>query len=133
MYYVILQRNLMDKQNALQLLKQWAIDRGINSQPPNPAAFTVNIVEELAELNEASKKSDWNGMIDAIADIMVFCSSELTQYQLDAEEVLLETHREINSRIGAWSQEYGKWMKDTSPEAKANWYSADYTRLLGKE
>lgn len=39
-----------------------------------------------------------------------------------------ETVKEISSRIGAWDKEKGKWIKDTSEEAKKMWYKADYKK-----
>lgn len=37
-----------------------------------------------------------------------------------------ETIKEISSRTGAYNAEVGKWIKDTSEEAKAKWYTANY-------
>ena len=39
-----------------------------------------------------------------------------------------ETIKEISSRRGAWSEEKGKWIKDTSEEAKKLWYKANYNK-----
>lgn len=39
-----------------------------------------------------------------------------------------ETVKEIASRRGAWSEEKGKWIKDTSEEAKKMWYKANYKK-----
>ena len=39
-----------------------------------------------------------------------------------------ETIKEISSRRGAWSEEKGKWIKDTSKEAQKLWYKADYSK-----
>lgn len=39
-----------------------------------------------------------------------------------------ETIKEISSRIGAWNEEKGKWIKDTSEEAQKLWYKADYSK-----
>lgn len=39
-----------------------------------------------------------------------------------------ETVKEISSRRGAWSEEKGKWIKDTSEEARKMWYKANYKK-----
>ena len=39
-----------------------------------------------------------------------------------------ETLKEIHSRTGAWNDETGKWEKFKTEEAKALWYTADYTK-----
>jgi len=43
--------------------------------------------------------------------------------------VLEEISKEINSRVGEMVE--GKFTKDTSEEAKANWYKADFTKCKG--
>jgi hypothetical protein len=118
---------------TLEKLSQWANIRGIDEQPFDNASFTVNIIEELAELNEAVKDRSVPEVIDAIADIMVFCNSELTKLVTCTDSVLRETHKEINSRVGSWSEEHGKWMKDTSAEARAGWLKANYEPFIKKD
>jgi len=44
-----------------------------------------------------------------------------------------ETLKEIHSRTGAWNEETQKWEKFKTPEAKALWYSADYSKAKTKE
>ena len=39
-----------------------------------------------------------------------------------------ETLKEIGSRAGTYDKTIGKWVKDTSKEAKAKWYKADYDK-----
>lgn len=39
-----------------------------------------------------------------------------------------EVIKEISSRTGAYDESIGKWVKDTSPEAKAKWYKADFSK-----
>lgn len=105
---------------------EWGNERGITTQTHNTAGFIKNIVEELAELIEADKLDDQQGRIDAICDIVVFCVTELPKLHTIPEAALLETFKEINSRTGGWSEEKQKWIKDTSEEAQARWYKANY-------
>ena len=46
----------------------------------------------------------------------------------DFKIAMLETIKEISSRTGSYDENAKKWVKDTSPEAKAKWYKADYER-----
>ena len=45
---------------------------------------------------------------------------------------MMETIKEISSRTGAWDENIGKWVKDTSDEAKSKWYAADYSKAEKK-
>lgn len=47
-------------------------------------------------------------------------------YGYSFELAMDETIKEISSRTGAYDEASKKWIKDTSPEAKAKWYKADY-------
>ena len=62
---------------------------------------------------------------DAYCDIIVFAIGALMKLGYDPELALQETAKEINSRVGTMVD--GKFEKDLSPEAKANWYKADYS------
>lgn len=42
-------------------------------------------------------------------------------------DCLQETIKEISSRTGTWDNSIQKFIKDTSPEAKSNWYQANYS------
>jgi len=114
--------------SIIQKIVEWGANRGIIQQKPDTNGFIANIVEELAELLEANKQDDWQGKVDAINDIMVFCMTELPKYKVDPERSLEETYKEINSRTGAWSDDHQKWMKLKTPEAKALWYTAVYEK-----
>ncbi len=114
--------------SIIQKIIEWGANRGIIQQQPDANGFISNIVEELAELKDATKNNDWSEQVDAINDIMVFCITELPKYGVNAERSLVETYKEINSRTGAWSTELQKWQKYTTPEAKALWYKAQYKK-----
>ena len=114
-------------------LQKWAKERGIDKLPPSPNDYIANIVEELGEFREAHKIGDIHGMIDAIADIVVFSVTEMPKFGYDSNLVMLEVYKEINSRVGAYDPELGKWKKDTSPDAVSNWYKAKFEECLIKE
>ena len=107
-------------------LRAWSISRGIAKQEPNRNAFVANITEELGEYLEAFKKGDEDEVVDAIADIRVFCATELVKMGYNIDKVDEEVLQVIESRTGEWNEEMGKFIKDQSEEAKANWYEPDY-------
>lgn len=109
----------------IKQIVQWGAERNITQQLPDKNSFVKNIVSELGEYIDQDKPYS---EIDAICDIMVFCITELPKHNIDPELALAETFKEINSRTGAWSDKEGKWLKFKTPEAKALWYEADYSK-----
>ena len=114
---------MTDKTIFLQI-KDWSDERLITQQEPDKNGLVAMIVEELGEFIEAE---DTDGRIDALADMVVFCLGEMAKYGYDGDKVMAEVMKEINSRVGAYVPETKKWQKDKSPEAQANWYTADFT------
>jgi predicted HAD superfamily Cof-like phosphohydrolase len=106
-------------------IKQWSDERLITNQTPDRNGFISMIVEELGEFLEAGDNIE--GRIDAMADIIVFAYGEIAKYGYDGDKVMNEVIKEISSRVGAYNPETKKWQKDKSPEAQANWYTADFT------
>ena len=58
--------------------------------------------------------------------ILKYCASVCEQYGFDFQKSMIETIKEISSRTGSYDEVSKKWVKDTSAEAKAKWYSANY-------
>ena len=58
--------------------------------------------------------------------ILVNCAKLCEYYGFNFEIAMLETIKEISSRTGAYDETAKKWIKDTSDEAKAKWYQANY-------
>ena len=105
-------------------IKEWSDERLITQQEPDRNGFVSMIVEELGEFLESK---DDNGRIDAMADIIVFAYGEIAKYGYNGDKVMDEVIKEISSRVGAYDPETKKWQKDRSPEAQANWYTANFT------
>lgn len=105
-------------------IKEWSDERLITQQAPDRNGFLAMIVEELGEFLEADNDDE---RIDAMADIIVFAYGEIAKYGYHGDKVMGEVIKEISSRVGAYSEDTKKWQKDKSPEAQANWYSADFT------
>ena len=98
---------------------------------PN-ANYSINaelnfLIERITHFNKAIIFGDYpkdtaiyfNSILDKCADIC-----EL--YGFDFQIAMLETIKEISSRTGAYDENAKKWVKDTSDEAKAKWYQANY-------
>ena len=107
-----------------QRIKEWSDERLITQQAPDKNGLIAMIVEELGEFLASS---DTDGRIDAMADIIVFAYGEIAKYGYDGDKVMNEVIKEISSRVGSYSEETKKWQKDKSPEAQANWYTADFS------
>ena len=105
-------------------IKDWSDERLITQQEPDRNGFVAMIVEELGEFI-ASDSID--GRIDAMADIIVFAYGEIAKYGYDGDKVMDEVIKEISSRVGAYDPATKKWQKDKSPEAQAQWYTANFT------
>ena len=58
--------------------------------------------------------------------ILLNCAVLCEHYGYNFELAMLETIKEISSRTGSYDEKAKKWVKDTSLEAKAKWYQADY-------
>ena len=66
-------------------------------------------------------------VVDAAADIIVFATGLIAKMGFDPDSVMAEVQKEIDSRVGS-KDASGKWVKDKSPEAKANLYKADFKK-----
>ena len=58
--------------------------------------------------------------------ILLNCAVLCEHYGFNFEIAMLETIKEISSRTGAYDEKAKKWIKDSSDEARAKWYQANY-------
>ena len=58
--------------------------------------------------------------------ILLNCAVLCEKYGFNFEIAMLETIKEISSRTGSYDEKAKKWVKDSSDEARAKWYSANY-------
>lgn len=63
-----------------------------------------------------------------IAILYGFCRDLAEKKGYDFFKCMQEVLKQINSRTGAWNENLKKWVKDTSPEAKAKEYQADFSK-----
>lgn len=85
----------------------------------------VDIFVAIADFIRADENGSPFNYYD-FARILKYCASVCEQYGFNFEIAMLETIKEISSRTGAYDEKAKKWIKDTSDEAKAKWYSANY-------
>jgi len=65
-------------------------------------------------------------ILDGACDANVFGGGLIRKLGYNPDIAMDETLKEIESRVG--SIQDGKFVKDKSPEAQANWYKADYSK-----
>lgn len=102
-------------------LTVWRKDRNITA---TQGTFVPMIQEELQEYTDASLDSDEHGMVDALADIMVFTANELALMGYDLDLVMKQVVKHISSREQdplqaiSWRMEGpdGKWKKNPNQD-----------------
>ncbi|RUT50972.1 hypothetical protein [Campylobacter fetus] len=82
-------------------------------------ANTLNAIRE-------NKESNLFAMVIALIIITKQYIEEVLNYNF--KDCMDETIKEINSRTGSYNSELKKWVKDSSKEAKAKWYKANYNQ-----
>lgn len=132
--------------DIISRIVSWQKERLLHKQEFSLEVEATNILEELGEafgLGEVSrffgsetiatiedlyitKKVPKEMMVDAFCDIIVFSVGAILKLGYSPKLAMEETLKEIDSRVGTIVN--GKFTKDKSPEAKANWYQADYTK-----
>ena len=109
----------------------------INAGADLPSAVKPLIIEAKREFGVADIfvaiadfiRADENGSPFNYYDfalILNYCASVCEKYGFNFEIAMLETIKEISSRTGAYDENAKKWIKDTSDEARAKWYKANY-------
>ena len=108
--------------NVFNEIRKWNEDRNLLSYRFDSSLEYKMLKEELDEFRDAP---DEHETIDALADIIVVTIGAMYKLGYEPECVISEVLKEINSRVGEIDSN-GKFQKDKSPEAKANWYKASY-------
>lgn len=101
------------------------------------AIFTINAGADIRDeykplsIDTANTFSDLNCLLLYTSTfdfkkILLNCAVLCEKYGYNFEVAMLETIKEISSRTGSYDEKAKKWIKDTSDEAKAKWYSANY-------
>lgn len=87
--------------------------------------FIVSLVEKGIATGSEDLISN-HDQVDAFTDIIVFATGAILKLGHDPIIAIDECGKEVNSRVGSMVD--GKFEKTLTPEAKAGWYLADYTK-----
>ena len=63
---------------------------------------------------------------DSLESMVDICYTLITEMGYNFKVAMDETIKEISSRTGSFDESANKWIKDTSEQAKAKWYKANY-------
>ena len=85
------------------------------------------ILKQMVEKCARFSYSQW-GEASAFNIILINCAYLCENYGFNFQIAMDETIKEISSRTGSYDEKAKKWIKDTSDEAKAKWYQADYEK-----
>lgn len=125
-------------------LKEWREVRHLDKIEYNHYNHVKCIAEELFELMDYrgvlkdnalqefmlefyQEVNDMDIILDASCDNVIYNINFIEQAKYDASKCLNETIKEINSRVGEYKPEVGKFVKDKSDEAQSKWYNANYS------
>ena len=85
------------------------------------------ILKQMVEKCARFSYFEW-GEASAFNIILINCAYLCENYGFNFQIAMDETIKEISSRTGSYDEKAKKWIKDTSDEAKAKWYQADYEK-----
>ena len=95
----------------------------------NTTTQTTRCNSSLSFLLSECGNFDYYGKLSSYVcfnQILLSCAKLCEHYGFNFEIAMLETIKEISSRTGSYDEKAKKWVKDTSDEAKAKWYQANY-------
>lgn len=88
----------MDLDLLVDRVRYWAIKKGLDKA--DPYKQIVKLVEEVGELSGALLRSNAEGIIDGIGDILVVLTILTQQLDLDLQTCLEHAYNEIKNRKG---------------------------------
>lgn len=65
---------------------------------------------------------------EAMKNMVIVSGREVERLGYSFSKCMDEVMKEINSRVGSYDPTVKKWIKDKSPEARAKWYKADFSK-----
>ena len=92
---------------------------------------SIGNIQLCLKLMKSEKPHKSSAIFNLDVELLNIISNAITMIDkagYDTFKALGETFREIESRTGKYDERIGKWVKDTSEQAKAKWYKADYTK-----
>jgi hypothetical protein len=115
-----------------ELLEAGGLDVSKANRPALKAEltpFTASLIEKGIAVyppEMSSSEQRVHDQVDAFADIITFATGAILKLGHNPIIAISECGKEINSRVGSMVD--GKFEKDLTDEAKANWYKADYNK-----
>lgn len=91
----------------------------------------ANIHDLLAPRALILDPKNYNGnpeIHEALKKLVLQCWGIAERCSFDPKIAMDEVIKEISSRTGKFDKKLNKFVKDTSPEAKAKWYKADFSK-----
>lgn len=88
--------------------------------------FTVSEMENIPD-TRALAVSILEDIINRPYYVIYVCCKAMRVMGYNPYHCMLETLKEVSSRVGHYDESIGKFVKDTSDKAKSKWYKADYS------
>lgn len=124
------ERNLIKTPEDVNLMKEisFIIEECIEMVTDVNSEDARQMAENIAGMivNAGDGTLNPERVVDAAADIKVFSTGLIRKLGYNPDIVMSEVLEEIESRVGSIQE--GKFVKDRSPEAQANWYAADFRK-----
>lgn len=89
-------------------------------------SILLDITETFLYADENDEEHTIN--LASLRSLVAQCFAYIYRHKFDPFKCMKETIKEISSRTGKFDESIGKWIKDTSNEAKSKWYKADYAK-----
>lgn len=116
------------KRRGEEAIKEYCQNNIFNSKEGMVRDEVVEFVYQVVFHIRVALTPDKPRYYNPFAEIMYYCYFTSFHLGYDFAKCMQETIKEISSRTGKWNSELGKFEKDTSDEAKARWYKADYSK-----
>lgn len=88
----------MKASELTDLIKIWAMDRGLDVADPNKQM--LKLMEEVGELAQGMAKNNASQIIDSVGDVYVVLTILSMQLDLDIEDCIEQAYVEIADRKG---------------------------------
>jgi len=95
--------------NHFQAIKKWSEERGFYSENVSLLDYLKHIETEIQECKDSNNNDEFVG---ELSDIIVFCINAMYHNGYDAEVVIDETVKKLNSRTGSFCEKSKKMDKN---------------------
>jgi NTP pyrophosphatase (non-canonical NTP hydrolase) len=112
--------------NIFKELETWRRERGLDQVKTDAVTVFKHVLSEVVEGMEASVNGDFDEVLDALGDVIVFAINGIAQMNADPEIVMEEVLKTIHSRKGYYDVKEQKFKKTITGQE----YSPDFSRAL---